>query len=61
MKVEIKDDKLIVEIDCDPKPTRISKSGKSLVVATTNGNVKTDVIVNGKSLVIGLNAYIYID
>ena len=35
-----------------------SSSGKTLVVATTNGNVATDVEVNGKTLYIGLNAYI---
>lgn len=56
MKVEIKDNKLCIEIDLEePKP---SSSGKTLVVASTRGNVVTDVLVNGKPVTIGLNAYI---
>ena len=35
-----------------------SKSGKTLVVATTGGNLRTAVLVEGKPLTIGLNAYI---
>lgn len=34
-----------------------SKSGKSKVHATTNGNAATTTQVNGKNLVIGVNAY----
>lgn len=40
----------------DPPVT--SGSGKSLLVASTNGSVRTDVVVDGKPLTIGLNAYI---
>ena len=32
--------------------------GKSLVVATSHGNQKTDAVVNGQPVVIGVNAYI---
>ncbi len=39
----------------EPTP---STSGKTLVVATTHGNVPTDVEVSGKPLVVGVNAYI---
>ncbi|EEF62225.1 hypothetical protein [Pedosphaera parvula] len=35
-----------------------SASGKTLVVATTSGNKPTEVQVNGKSVIVGLNAYI---
>ena len=35
-----------------------SASGKTLRVASTEGNAKTDVEVEGKPLFIGLNAYI---
>jgi hypothetical protein len=56
MKVEIKDHKLCIEIDLE-KPTR-SSSGKTLVVASTHGNVVTSVEVDGKPVTIGLNAYI---
>jgi hypothetical protein len=56
MKATIKDKKLIVEIDLqDPKP---SASGKTLVVATSGGNITTSATVNGKPVTIGLNAYI---
>lgn len=39
-------------------PPRPSASGKTLVVASTNGNVKTNVLVNGKPVTVGLNAHI---
>ena len=56
MNVEIKGNKLIIEIDLEtPKP---SSSGKSLVVASTRGNVVTSAHVDGKPVTIGLNAYI---
>ena len=57
MKVEKKGKSLIITIDCND-PLAPSKSGKSLVVASTNGNVVTDLMVNDKPVVIGLNAYI---
>ena len=36
---------------------RPSKSGKTMVIATTNGNVETDASYDGKSVTIGVNAY----
>ena len=56
MKVEIRDNKLFIEIDLE-KPTP-SSSGKTLVVASTRGNTVTDVEIDGKPITIGLNAYI---
>jgi len=56
MKVEIKDNKLYIEIDLEtPTP---SASGKTLVVASTRGNAVTDAKINDKPVIIGLNAYI---
>ena len=56
MKAEIKDGNLIITIPLDtPKP---SASGKTLVVASTRGNVATAAQVNDKPVTIGLNAYI---
>lgn len=43
------------------KPFKESKSGKSLVVATTHGNIPTSTIIDGKPLTIGVNAYIKAD
>ncbi|MEI8102801.1 MAG: hypothetical protein WCG61_04650 [Chlorobium sp.] len=56
MIVEIKNNKLCIEIDLE-KPTP-SSSGKTLVVASTHGNTVTNVEINGKPVTIGLNAYI---
>jgi len=56
LKVEIKDNKLFIEIDLE-KPTP-SSSGKTLVVASTHGNIVTTAKVNDKPITIGLNAYI---
>jgi len=39
----------------DPTP---SASGKTLVVATTHGNQPSTVTVNGKPVIVGVNAYI---
>lgn len=56
LKVEIKDNKLFIEIDLEtPTP---SSSGKTLVVASTHGNTVTTAEVDGKPVTIGLNAYI---
>ena len=53
---KIDGNKLIITADLEtPTP---SASGKSLVVASTRGNMKTDVVIDGKPLTIGLNAYI---
>jgi len=56
MTVEIRDNKLCIEIDLE-KPTP-SSSGKTLVVASTHGNTVTNVMIEGKPVTIGLNAYI---
>jgi hypothetical protein len=56
MKVEIRGNKLCIEIDLEtPTP---SSSGKTLVVASTRGNTVTDIEIDGKPVTIGLNAYI---
>jgi len=56
MTVEIKGNKLYIEIDLE-KPTP-SSSGKTLVVASSRGNAVTTAEVDGKQITIGLNAYI---
>jgi hypothetical protein len=56
MTVEIRDNKLCIEIDLEkPKP---SVSGKTMVVASTRGNTVTAAEVDGRPVIIGLNAYI---
>jgi hypothetical protein len=56
--VEMKNGNLVITVPVNEKNLPLSKSGKSLLVASTNGNLVTDVKVKGKSLTIGLNAYI---
>lgn len=53
---KIEGSKLIITADLEaPTP---SASGKTLVVASTRGNKATDVMIDGKPVIIGLNAYI---
>jgi len=54
VKCEVKDDKLIIEIDLT-KEFGLSKSGKTITVASTRGNQK----IEGTDAVIGLNVYKY--
>ena len=56
MKVEIKGNDLIITIPMQ-KPTP-SASGKTLVVASSRGNQPTSASVDGKPIIVGLNAYI---
>jgi hypothetical protein len=57
MQVSIKDGKLIIEIPLNNPPSP-SASGKTLVVASSRGNVQTNAIVDGKPVTVGVNAYI---
>lgn len=59
MQIETKIDggKLVISIPLNPVPTP-SASGKTLVVASTHGNITTAALVDGKPVVIGVNAYI---
>jgi hypothetical protein len=58
MTASIKNGKLIIEIPAETVNPRPSSSGKSRIVASTNGNATTAVIVDGKPVIVGLNAYI---
>ena len=50
-------DTLVIRIPIKtPAP---SASGKTLVVASTRGNQKTAVQIDGKDLYLGVNAYVY--
>ncbi len=54
VKWEVKDDKLIIEIDLT-KEFGPSKSGKTIAVASSRGNQK----IEGTDVIIGLNVYKY--
>jgi phosphosulfolactate phosphohydrolase-like enzyme len=55
MKVAIKDGKMIIELAFNATGTE-SKSGKSLVLASTNGN-KAVALPDGTQIMVGVNAY----
>jgi hypothetical protein len=57
IKAEIKGDNLIITLPLEKEP-RPSTSGKTLVVATTHGNVQLGAEYKGKPVTIGVNAYI---
>ena len=60
MQVTIKDGNLIIAVPLQT-PTPSKCSGKTLVVASTHGNTKTDIELPshpGRKITIGLNAYI---
>ncbi len=54
---KIENNELIIRLPMNEKPVR-SASGKTLVVASTFGNRETDCVVQGKKVVVGINAYI---
>lgn len=56
MKTTIKDNVLHIEIPLHtPRP---SSTGKTLTVASSNGNLVTEAKINGQPVIVGLNAYI---
>lgn len=55
MKAKIENGRLIIEIEIQPYT---SKTGKTLVIASTHGNEASAAVYEGKPVVIGLNAYI---
>jgi hypothetical protein len=54
VKWEVTDNKLVIEIDLS-KEFGLSKSGKTVTIASTKGNQK----IEGTDAVIGLNVYKY--
>jgi len=58
MKATLQNGILTVEIPVNAKP-QPSSSGKTLNVASSNGNKPQPIEVNGQTLYVGLNAYIY--
>ena len=54
--VKIEGKRLVITADLEtPTP---SASGKTMVVASSRGNVTTTAVVDGKPVILGLNCYI---
>lgn len=48
---------LVIRVPLNAKPT-LSATGKTLVVASSHGNKQTEVEIDGKPVIVGVNAYI---
>ena len=57
MKVTVEGNELVIRLPLHRPPVP-SASGKTLVIASTRGNQKTDAVIDGQRVVIGVNAYI---
>ena len=57
MTAKIVGTNLVLEIPLNAVPV-LSTSGKTWVVASTHGNKVTEAQINGKNVVVGLNAYL---
>jgi hypothetical protein len=55
MKVEIKDNQLVITLPISPRP---SNSGKTTIVASSAGNQPTTCEHEGKPIIVGVNAYV---
>ena len=58
VSASIDGDDLVIRVKRNQVPSK-SSTGKTLIVASSNGNVETELEVDGKPVIIGLNAYIY--
>jgi hypothetical protein len=57
MNAKIVGNKLVIELPLNLVPVA-SVTGKTLVVASSHGNKVTEAQVQGKNVVVGVNAYI---
>lgn len=57
MKVSVESGELVIRLPLNKMPVP-STSGKTLVVATSRGNQRTEASVNGQPVIVGVNAYI---
>ena len=55
MNVKIEKKQIVITLPIAPRP---SKSGKTTVIASTNGNIPTGIEFDGELVTIGVNAYI---
>lgn len=57
MVVTLEKDTLVIRLPL-LKESKPSKTGKTVVVATSGGNQVTTVSIKGKPLIVGVNAYV---
>lgn len=49
---------LVIRVPMNARPTP-SSTGKTLVVASSHGNKQTEVEIDGKPVIVGVNAYVH--
>lgn len=57
MEVKLENGMIVIRMPISDPPVA-SGSGKSLVLASTRGNVKTTTVYKGKPITVGINAYV---
>jgi hypothetical protein len=57
VKVSIDKGELVIRLPLNQPPV-LSASGKTLVVASTRGNQRSDAVIDGQPVIVGVNAYI---
>jgi hypothetical protein len=58
LTASIEGEYLVIRVPLNPKPT-LSSTGKTLVVASSHGNKQTEVEIEGKPVIVGVNAYVH--
>ena len=58
MEATIKDGKLVITIEAVTKNPPQSASGKSKIIASTHDNIATTTQIDGKPLIVSVNAYV---
>ncbi len=58
VSIEGKNGSKVLRIEIPLQRPTPSASGKTMVIATTHGNVQTSAVIDGKPVIVGMNAYI---
>jgi len=58
LKATIEGNDLVIRVPLNASPIP-SSSGKTLVIASSHGNQKTEALVNDQAVIVGVNAYIH--
>jgi hypothetical protein len=57
MKATIENGELVIRLPLNKTPV-LSSTGKTVVVASSHGNQKTEAVINGQAVIVGVNAYV---
>jgi hypothetical protein len=57
VKVSIENGELVIRLPLNRPPVP-SSSGKTLVIASTRGNQRTDALLDGRPVIVGVTAYV---